>query len=90
MPEFETDGEAGNVITFALLLGQSRQLVQGSEHVRSGAWARTTLPLNRKVSGGRVFLRLCDCPAHIAPVFLADAPGSDIGAIYRETGCHFA
>ena len=42
-------------LAVAMLIAQSRQMVQGSEHVRSGRWAREgALPLNRKVSGTRV------------------------------------
>ncbi len=41
-------------LAVAMLLARSRNLVEGSEWVRSGAWAtRGELPLNRKV-GGRV------------------------------------
>lgn len=38
-------------LAVAMLLAQSRQIVQGEAHVRSGAWATAPLPLNRKMSG---------------------------------------
>lgn len=42
-------------LAVALLLAQSRQLVQGADWVRSGRWETgESLPLNRKVSGRRV------------------------------------
>jgi len=41
-------------LTLALMLGFSRQIVAGSEHVRSGAWKTANLPLNRKMSGASV------------------------------------
>ncbi|RVT86624.1 2-hydroxyacid dehydrogenase [Rhodobacteraceae bacterium CCMM004] len=40
-------------LAVAMLIAQSRQMVQGDAHVRSGAWSERPLPLNRKVSGGR-------------------------------------
>ena len=41
-------------LAVALLLGQGRRLVQGSDWVRSGQWAaQGEMPLNRKISGGR-------------------------------------
>lgn len=41
-------------LAVAMLLAQSRQIVQGSDWVRSGRWSQEALPLNRKVSGRRV------------------------------------
>lgn len=42
-------------LAVALLLAQGRRIVQGSDWVRSGQWAKKgEMPLNRKVSGGRV------------------------------------
>lgn len=42
-------------LAVALLIGQSRRIVEGSEWVRSGTWAQKgEMPMNRKVSGGRV------------------------------------
>lgn len=41
-------------LAVGMLLGQCRQLISGSDHVRSGAWSKADLPLNRKMSGGRV------------------------------------
>ena len=41
-------------LAVAMLIAQSRQIVEGSDWVRSGAWAREgAMALNRKVSGGR-------------------------------------
>lgn len=41
-------------LTVAMLIAQSRQIVEGSHHVRSGAWATEgAMALNRKVSGGK-------------------------------------
>jgi lactate dehydrogenase-like 2-hydroxyacid dehydrogenase len=42
-------------LAVALLLAQGRRIVQGSDWVRSGTWAKKgEMPLNRKISGGRV------------------------------------
>jgi len=42
-------------LAVALLLAQGRRIVQGSDWVRSGTWAKQgEMPLNRKISGGRV------------------------------------
>ncbi|RNF35014.1 2-hydroxyacid dehydrogenase [Paracoccus methylarcula] len=41
-------------LAVALLIGQSRKLVEGSDWVRSGQWAeKGEMPMNRKVSGGK-------------------------------------
>lgn len=41
-------------LAVALLIGQSRRIVEGSEWVRSGTWAQKgEMPMNRKVSGGK-------------------------------------
>ncbi len=41
-------------LAVAMLLAQSRRIVQGSDWVRSGTWAKQgEMALNRKVSGGR-------------------------------------
>ena len=41
-------------LAVAMLLAQSRKIIEGSDWVRSGAWPQTgELPLNRKVSGRR-------------------------------------
>lgn len=42
-------------LAVAMLIVQSRRMIQGSEWVRSGNWAeKGDMPLNRKVSGGKV------------------------------------
>jgi lactate dehydrogenase-like 2-hydroxyacid dehydrogenase len=42
-------------LAVAMLIAQSRQIVQGDAHVRAGTWAGgRELPLNRKASGRRV------------------------------------
>ena len=43
-------------LAIALMLGISRQLVQGDHHVRSGAWRDGPLALGRKMSGARLGL----------------------------------
>ncbi len=41
-------------LAVAMLLAQSRRMVEGAEWVRSGSWSgKGPMPLNRKVSGGR-------------------------------------
>ncbi|SPF78002.1 2-hydroxyacid dehydrogenase [Pseudoprimorskyibacter insulae] len=51
-PDVLNDDVADTAV--ALLLSQCRALRQGEELVRSGNWSKGDLPLNRKVSGGKV------------------------------------
>ncbi len=41
-------------LAVAMLIAQSRQMIEGHRHVVSGDWSKGPLPLNRKVSGRRV------------------------------------
>jgi len=41
-------------LAIALMLSVARDMVLADQHVRSGAWAKSAFPLNRKVSGGRL------------------------------------